>query len=350
MAYQLWDGFDDYDNSHELWDVTNGISNSNYSSAYARFAAAPNCVAQGLRIVASGQWKQKNLSSTQPRMLFSYPIYFEGFGPGGYHTFHDMLDNGSVQCRVAIGSDGSFALLNSSNTVLVSSAPGVVTLNRWYFLDIDVTISPSAGAFSLWLSTVLGGSALITATGLNTRSTANSYMTQFKIGDMQSGNFQGRFDDFHAMDPTGSAPNSILGEGSRIYTKVPTGAGYATALTPNGAAANWQCVDECPPDDDTTYVSAATFPLTDGYAIGAAGFTGTVNGVVRRSRNRKDDASAHTVQLGVRSSGVNSLATAVGVPSSYGWTDAYFANDPNTSAAWLAAAADAATPVLSAAS
>ena len=260
-AYHLWDGFDDYDGSHEVWTTVGGTPT--YSTAYARFPAAPNCAGKGIRFPGgTSARKTWNMVSSQSRMLFSFAVYFENFPASNYTQFLEFSNSGNVECCLAVSSAGALALMNATSftTVLAGSGPGVVSPGNWYFIDVDVTISGSVGAITVHLNTPLGGAALFSATGLNNLGFSGiASMNQFVIGDVGN-NISIRFDDFHAQDPTGSAPNTILGEGSRIYTKLPNGAGYATTLTPNGASANWQCVDDNPPDDDTTYNSAASFP------------------------------------------------------------------------------------------
>jgi hypothetical protein len=353
MAYQLIDGFDDYDQSHELWDaVEGGPGSPAYSSTYTRFPAAANCVAQGIRFATSGinMYKVKNLSGNFATLIFGVAVYFENLPNSGYAAFLGAQDNGVAQFSLSVSSNGALAVMEGyGSTILASSGAGVVTSGRYYWIDVEITFNNGAGSVSVYLSTPAGGGALFTGTGLNTAPSGNNYANQVSLGQISSA-IDLRADDFHCFDTTGSSLNSILGEGTRVYTKMPNGAGYQTTFTPNGASANWQCVDDVPPDDDTTYVSAATFPLTEGYAVGAAGFTGTPNAVIRRSRIRKDDSSAHTFQNGVRSGSTNALGTAVAVGSSYGWTDSVFVDDPNTSVPWTAAGADAASPVISAAS
>lgn len=351
----IWDGFDDYNATGERWDVASGTIQ--YSSAYARFSAAPNCQAQAVRFpTGGGGFKTKNYTSNVNAPIVSCAFLFEGLPNAGSQDFLAFLDGGSYQVSLALNANGSIEVWRGGafalGTKIASSAPGVVVPNTWYFLDFVPTIGSSA-TVNVYLSTPAGGAALISASGVNTQNTANAYANQVSIGYVNGGAAGVtaiRFDDFHAHDAGGSAPTTALGEGTRIFTKMPSGAGYATTWTPNGAAANWQCVDEVPPDGDTTYVSAASFPLTEGYAIGAAGFTGTVNGVVRLSYIRKDDAGAHTFSNGVRSSTTNGLSTAVAVNSTYSWVQSFFATDPATSSAWTATGADAAAPVISAAS
>lgn len=354
MSYTgIWDGFDDYNTTGERWDTVSGTPQ--YSSAYVRFGAAPNCVAQGCRLSAS--MKTKNYTANVSNPIASFAVLFEslpGATGGSSQGFLTFSDSGSQQVTLAVNSSGGLEVWRGNGfalgTKIASSAPGIIGPNGYYFIDFICTISSSSGTVSVYVSTPAGGSAVISASGLNTQWTADSFVNQVSIGFVNGGTAVTaiRYDDFHAHDGGGSAPNAVLGEGTRIYTKMPNGAGYATTFTPNGASANWQCVDDVPPDGDTTYVATSSIPSTEGYAVGAAGFTGTVNGVVRLSYLRKDDAGSHTFENGVRSSTTNGLSAAIAVNSTYTWWQSFFGTDPNTSAAWTATGADAAAPVISA--
>lgn len=344
MSYELWDGFDHYNASFEMWPFTNGTMS--YGPSYARFAAPAGLLGQGLKMAASGaQYKGWTLSGNRQTMIFGFAIYFPSLGSGSNNLIR-FQDTSTVQCSLNITSAGAIQLVQgTAGTVLASTAPGVISPRVWHWLDIEITIASGSGAISIYIDEPAGASAVLNATSLNTQQSANAYMNVFYIGDFGAV-FQGlQLDDFHAHTNSGSAPNSILGD-SRIYTKIPNAAGYQTQWTPNGASANYQCVDDSIPDGDTTYVSSSTAGQIDGYAVPTAGFTGAPNGVVRRSYIRKDDASTHTFQNGVRSSSTNGLGTAVNVPSSYAWFDSFFADDPATSAVWTAAGADAAQMII----
>jgi len=338
----IHDGFDHYNTTGERWDTVHGTIQ--YGASYARFAAAPNCVGQGCRLVGGPtSYKIKNYNANVSQPIASFAVMFETI-TSYYNTFLQFLDNGTCQISLGYTSSGQLVVYRGNGaTALGSSSPGVVTGNTWYFIDIAATIGPGAsGSVSVHLSTPKGGSALIAVTGVNTSSDGNAWVNQVMIGDSNQNNDSLRFDDFHAHDASGSAPNSILGEGTRIYTKMPNGPGALTNWEPNGASANWQCVDEVPPDMGTTYVSAPGL-VEDNYAVGEAGFTGTVNGLVRRSLIQKTDAGAHTFQNGVRSVGVDQFGAAATVLSSWAYVDSFSSTDPSTSEPWTASGADAAS-------
>ena len=347
-GYQFWDGFDHYDSSHELWDAVNGTFS--YSSTYARFAAPSGLLGQGMRCNTSGAaYKTKNMLSNQQIVIFGFAVYLPQLGNGGLMLFKD---GGSVQADLSITSAGQFAIYRGNGATLqATSGPGAISVG-WHWLDIEIDIHSSVGSITIYVDQPAGSvAAAFNATGLNLQTSGNNYMNSFQLGDLNNvfGGLQ--LDDFHCIDTSPTAPNTILGD-SRIYTKVGSGAGYTTNWTPNGAAANWQCVDDAIPDDDTTYVSSSTATQLDAYAPPSAGLTIAPNGLVRRSRIRKDDASAHTFQNGIRSSGTNSYGNAVAVPSSYGWTDCGTCNvvDPSTGLNFTAAGADAVQLVINEAS
>lgn len=344
MYNGIWDGFDDYDAAHELWDSASGAT---YSSAFARFGAAPNCVSQGLRFGAGGS-KTKILGANVQTFIFSF-AYLPAVPSSVNGLFLNVKDGGAQQGGFTIEPDMSIKVRHTSNgTILGTTGPGVLTAGVWAWLDLILGIG-AAGFASIYINTLLGGAPLLSLTGINTQSSANAYGNIIQIGDPLVNISQLTFwDDFHCHDASGAAPNSILGAGTRIYTKMPIAPGALSNWTPIGNPANWDCVNEAPPDDDTTYVLAAS-SLEDNYGVGSAGIgaSNRVNGIIRRSRVRMDDAGPHTFQNGVRSGGVDQLGPAASVSSTYSYIDnGCSIIDPNTGLPWSVAAAELASPII----
>jgi hypothetical protein len=346
MYSGIWDGFDTYDSTHELWDAVNGTFS--YSSAFARFAAAPNCVSKGIKFTSGGggaNWKRKNFTANEQTVILGFAIYMPVLATSLIIT---LLDVGNYQSSFAVTAAGQLALYQSggsSPTLLASSAAGLITANVWAWLDLVFVIG-AIGRLDAYLNQPRGGSPTFTAFG-NTKTTGNSYANVVQIGDT-SGVLGGlQMDDFHCHSASGNAPNIVLGAGTRIYSKMPSGPGALSNWTPIGAPSGWDAVNDAPtPDEDTTYVLAGS-SLEDNYAVGPAGMgtSNIANGIVRRSRIRTD-TGAPTFQNGIRSNGIDQLAAAVSVPSSYGYTDSCSIIDPNTGLPWSVAAADLATPII----
>jgi hypothetical protein len=341
MAYHLWDGFDHYNAANELWTTSSGVVS--YSSAFSRYPALPGMLSQGIKLQTSGA-KRFNMTSNQPTMCFSLAALFNAPG-NGTPAWMQFWDNATQQCTMGVTASGSLVLFAANGGTLATSAPGAVSFGVWHWLAFQVTINNATGSVVAYVD----GVQVINASNLNTRNTANNYMNAFALSDVNGNMNAPQFDDFHAHDITGAAPNSLLLPDSRIYTKPDSGQGYSTLWTPTGAGTNWQCVDDAIPDGDATYVSSATPGQIDGYALPKVNFVVSPNGLVRRSLVRKDDAGAHTFQNGIRSGNSNALGVAFAVPSTYGWTDGgtCYVNDPATGLPFTAAAADAVQNIIS---
>jgi hypothetical protein len=135
-------------------------------------------------------------------------------------------------------------------------------------------------------------------------------------------------DDTYLLDTTGSAPqNTFLGP-SRIVTPVPTGAGSHTQWTPTGAASNFQCVNEAPPDGDTTYVADSTPGDLDSYVFGQADGGATIFAVQTNLYARKDDANTRQIATLVRQGGVDFVGTTFTEAASYSDFTQIYNQDP----------------------
>jgi hypothetical protein len=117
---------------------------------------------------------------------------------------------GSIQLQLAVGPLGQlqFFLANGTTTVGSASANGVIAANRGAYIQTDVTINSSAGIVKAYVDTS-GATAVISNTGVNSQSSANAYFNQFFLRGTVGNTY---YDDFYALDLTGSAPfNAILG-------------------------------------------------------------------------------------------------------------------------------------------
>lgn len=136
------------------------------------------------------------------------------------------------------------------------------------------------------------------------------------------------FDDiyFDGEISTDSAPPA-----DRFLFSLVDGDGASEEWTPTGASANYDCVNDAVPNDDTDYVIASSAGLTDLYATAA--ITVPTNYVVRAVLPialAKATSAGPTVKL-VASDGVNSdLVSAAKTPgSSYGYVWEYMALAPD---------------------
>ncbi len=344
MAYQFADGFDNYTNITQIWDIVSGTITM--SSGNARFAPPSGLTGQGISLTQNASLT-KNLLSNQATLIIGVAYYTPNLPTSGnIANILALSDNSTVQVTLGYLSSGALQFYRGATSggtgtaIGTSSAPGVIQAAVWNFFEVVVTIDPSAGAVALYMNQpATGATALINSTGLNTRSSSNSYANQVTLKDANL-TANTRYDDLYCFDNSGGSFNARLGD-QRIITMVPAGAGSSTQWTPS-AGANWQCVDEIPPNDDTDYVSTTGVGNTDFYAMQSASISANPNFVVGRIRHRKDDASPHTLQLGVYRGGSSAFSPDVAVPSSYVFSDYLFPVDPSTSAAWTSTGINAA--------
>jgi hypothetical protein len=339
-AYQFADGFDNYNSATLLYETVAGTIT--YGTAYRRFVPPAGLPGQGIKF-SGGVFSsiRKNLLSNQATLIIKVAVYFTGFGSTNTYgnPFLAVSDGTGVQWWLTLLQSGAIGLSKSGNSgpLVAQTGPGVIATNTWYGIEIEVTISSTVGTCSLWVN----GVSALAVTGINTQSTSNAYGNQVSLGDLENRLANFYADDFRVWDSTGSTQNAPAATDTQIITKLPSGAGAFASWTPNGAAANWQCVDDNPPDDDTTYVSASVASAQDAYAMPSAGLSQAPLMVVARSRVRTDGGT-HTLEIGVVSGGFDAAGATFTPGSTYGFIDSCIADDPATTAPWTAAAADAA--------
>jgi len=195
------------------------------------------------------------------------------------------------------------------------------------YWEIKIIFHNSTGAVYLYKNGVLSSSV----TGLDTiTGGAACDKIELFMGHSVGGNTM--LSDIYVDD------TDVQGQCDVAYRPVDA-SGSSADFTPTGAGTNEACVDEIPPDDDTTYNRSTV--STDLDQLGQAGMdgaVGTVLAVQAHIRARKEDATASTIKVGLLHSGTHSQgdAEALGlsyqqfteifedVPGGAGWTTGQF--------------------------
>jgi hypothetical protein len=339
MAYQFADPFDHYNTASEMYETVAG--SILYSSAYRRFAPPAGMPGQGIKFASNGAYVAKNLQSNQSTLIIFVAFNFNTLGNSGSggNPFLIVASNGVQQCALNVTSAGAIQLVNlSAGTAVATTSTGMFFPGIWYGFELEITISSGSGVCKLWA----GGTQVINATGINTFRTTST-VNQVYLGDIfDNGLGNSMADDFRVWDNTGSYQNAPLGTDRYQVSKLASGAGGYSQWTPNGAAANWQCTNDNPPNLGTTSVTSTAAGNYDAYGMPIAGFTAAPSMVVARSYVKKTGTGTPTFQNGVRSGTTNGLGNVQTTPSGYIFWDSCISLDPNISGAWTAATADAA--------
>lgn len=120
---------------------------------------------------------------------------------------------------------------------------------------------------------------------------------------------------------------------------VPTGNGATNTWTPNGAATNWESVDDPvgSPDDDTTYSSRADSDGDQMFTFNTPAISGTINSVSVTTRYRAGASTFVLLTRVLRVGGTDYYGSGAVVSStSYVTTTTTWVTNPRTGVAWTA--------------
>lgn len=248
---------------------------------------------------------------------------------GGIVGFYDNA--GDVICHVASDGSGEVSAYRGNNSYLLQSAIGALINDQWNLIEVYHLPRNSDGRCIVRVN----GNVIIDYTGDTTLGNENVAAVGF--GATYSIHVTlGYYDDIIINDTAGSVNNSWPG-GAAIYALIPNGAGTTTELEPS-AGANYQCVDDVPPDDDTSYVESDVADELDTYALSApVAETGVIGAIMWQARARANNPGNTSVAPVLRVNGTNYAGSDKGVGQTYINKRQVYETNPADDAAWEAA-------------
>lgn len=330
MAFFM-DGFDYYNTTAQqqsVWDTSENVAPSAIGAGvfgYGRAVSINVTGQQGLTFAnipgaGAGQWAT------------IYACYHWQFGQAGNDTKQllQLIDGATNQLNLRLTAGNVFKLYR--NAALLATGATALVIGQWYWLSIKAVINGAAGSFRL---DIFGPGVNVTefnVAGANTQNTANAYATKLRFEGVNSAAGNSVIDNVHIYDGADAAPWNAVSTERRIYFNLPTGDG-ALSQWAASAGADWQCVDENPPTDDTDYISTAT--ATDRSLFTTGAFTNiTVDAVKLSMRARRDDAGPRGIKLTARIGGVNYDSAEFLQGATYTYQPKYWLTSPATAAAW----------------
>lgn len=267
--------------------------------------------------------------SNRAEVFCNFHMRIDAIGTGTQQTWFSLQDAGTVQMGLRMSAVGELVAVRG--TTVVATSAYVYPTGAWVFVQVRALIDNAVGVFQVYVN----GVQVINVAG-NTRQTANNFVNQWRF-NYNNGTLSQRtlIDNFVLYDPAAGSPNALTPE-TRVYFDLPNADGATIQWTPS-AGANWQNVDENPPDGDTTYNLAASAPLTDLYAFPNTTVPGlaTVYAVGQRMLCRKDDAGVNDVDFILRTGGSDFLPGApFGLNSTFTTYRQTWTDNPDTTAAW----------------
>lgn len=310
MTLLFMDSFDHYAAADVLrkWTSMTGVA----TMLTGRFGGS--CV----RLTSANCIMHKTLTGSHQTLIWGAAVKFSAF-PGQYGHVIRFTEGGYtdtyLQCGVRHSvTPGLFTLNGGSGAVLAESVIPLYA-NVWYYFELKAYIHNSLGTMELRVNNTTYASA----SNVDTQKTANANADGFGIGEYYNFASGTYYDDMYICNGAGGVNDDFLGD-HRVECLFPSGAGNYAQWTPNGAANNYDCVNDAAPNGDTDYNSqdGAGLPKIDSFAMSnLESTTGTIKGVQSVLYHRKDDAGDVTVAPLYRIGGTDYPQTGVNLPDTY---------------------------------
>ena len=233
-------------------------------------------------------------------------------------------DGGIVICQGGPGTGGAFTSLGST--------PPVITARTWQYVELKCVPSSGAGSFEVRVN----GVSVYVYTGDTDPAAAGEVSQAFAGGATEAVYAYG---DLHAWDTAaGNGPSDFTGNVGVLRRELNADTATAGWTLSTGATGFSLLIDE----NDATYVEADTTTLKSAFQASSlpAGTAGILYQQVS-FRGLKTDSADCSVAPSMISATVESAVTGQPMTSIDTWRWAIFGDDPNTSAPWTLAAANA---------
>lgn len=234
------------------------------------------------------------LPSAQTSFFFGLAINWPGYTVGAWPVgvFLAFLDaTATIHFRLRPTANGAIELLGPANTVVATSANGVLTPNTWQSIQVGAVINDTTGSVEIKVDSV----SVITYSG-DTRNAGTGNVLNVQVAAASAA--LTLFDDAWCTNPSGSAPyNTYLGD-CVVRSILPSGNGDSSGWTGSdgNSTDNYLLVDDPGSSLNTTdYVAASAAGLTDLYAMGDVPTSDTVLAYKSLTYAAKSDAGTPPV-------------------------------------------------------
>lgn len=346
----LWmDGLDHYGGSTS--NLTDGAyaeaSGGNLSISTSNPATGTHCLRFKMSNATGGNLLRKVLAATAATIGL------------GFRMRLDSIPATSDRCRV-------FSIRDASNTILVTmlvQADGSISIRRG---DSDASSSASfpeianSGSFKLtagiyqhvevkvFHSATVGtvelrvdGVTRINATGLNTGAGPAGQIGFGGRGWADDNAFV-NVDDIFFWDTAGSFNNSFLGP-KGVYLQMPDQDTAVAGMTAVGSGTGYGAVNGAAPDGDTSYLQAASVPLTTELELANLPASVTaISAIMLFDRSRKTDSGDGNVRKSLLSGASVAAGADNALATAYAFRSDIIETDPATGAAMTPSAFNAA--------
>lgn len=282
-----------------------------------------------LRMGAGGI--QKNFPRGYTTMIVGVAHYTGGWTTTEFIRLFDS--NGTIQLTLFQSGTGEFKLYRGdSSTGTLLATTGTLSVGFIIYIELLVTVHPTAGAYELRINEV----SQFSASNVNTQNSGTRDVGRVNLNSRTTGNGTADIyiDDFYIADTAAPAPLGYFLGNTKIEAMVPNGPGDITGWTKFNDS-NWRNVDERPHNSDTDYNYSSTVNASDLYTMGnmSAG-SGSIRGVQLTYVARKDDALTRATRPLIKSGGTVYPGSNDSLTTSYAYYYEVWDQDPATASEW----------------
>lgn len=334
MSLLFIDGFDHYATADiaKKWTTTSG--------AVAISAGNGRRSSSALNISSINQFVKKTFATGVATIIVGFAWKPLNNGSSGNPELLNLFDGATSHIAMNFNATNRLEIRRGGYTgTLLATSTTVFGTGTYYFIELKVTISDSAGVVVLKIN----GATDINLSSVDTRNAGNASVDTVTFGGSSSSAHSISYiDDVYICDGLGSAPqNDFLGD-SRIDTLFPNADGSNSAWTPSTGTTHYTLVDETTPNT-TDYVESNVVGSKDTWNFqNLTAITGTIYGAQICTAALKDDAGARSFANTLKSGATNADGAAQVMSTSQLYFMDIFATDPATAAAWTESAVNAA--------
>lgn len=301
-------------------------------AAQATAVTSPHTGNYSMRIYNGGIAMYKYLTGTHDEVFIRAWMKVDSWVTGRNFIGVELAD--STWVRLQIDGSNKFRISRFGTIIATGTLSFTPYQNKWVMLELHLLIADGTGVAQLKVD----GNLDIDFSGDTKPSTSTTVERAEFWGYGASTTTY--WDDIAINDTDGSADNTWPGDGRVIAIK-PDAAGDNIDFTPS-AGANYQNVDDVPPDGDTTYNESGSDDDYDLLNLEACGLSGvTILGIDVKLTVRKTVANGDHMRAKIKTSGTEYNGSDQDLATSYTRLVESWRENPYTSSAWVAAELDA---------
>lgn len=327
MAIDFFDGFDLYGSLTGLQDRWGVLSTPTFSTAGGRF---------GKGAVGNGSGSAGVVYYTPASMLeyvtVGFAVKSDLAVAATVYAWRDRVASASTfdtNLGFKINSDGSVSALGNRETVVGTSATGLVSQGLWYYIEVQGRRHGTLGSIEIFI----GGTSVLAVSSVDTLESTDDGSFYFLPN---SSSTEVVMDDIYISQDASALP-AALGD-VKVTTLLPDGDTAQADWTPLSGSGFSNINDPLGTDGDGngSYIGETTLNGKSEFDVESLPETPTaIHSVGLSTRASKTDAGSIEYKHHIDSSGTESPGAAI-APSETGYAmdTTIYNTDPNTASAW----------------